>query len=65
MYNTYANVEDAKMACNVDAECQGVFDHSCDDGETSGVYLCRTGATYGKSGDSCIYEKNKNDGIKL
>ena len=58
-YNSYDNVAEGKMACSVDPQCQGVFDHTCDDGVTPGVFLCRTGTTYGESSDSCIYEKNK------
>ena len=58
-YVTYSTVAEAKVGCNLNSECQAVYDNGCDESENN-IYLCRVGTNYGNSGSSCIYEKGKN-----
>jgi len=52
-YGSYPTLQDAKLACDSDISCAGVYDHYCDDKDFS---LCPIDAnTYAST--SCIYLK--------
>ena len=53
-YGSYDTADKAKVACELDVRCSGVYDDACDN---SGAYLCAYGYTEETSSSSCIYMK--------
>ena len=59
-YGNYSTLAEAQSVCDVDYNCEWVYDHQCDD---SGVfYLCPTDSSWtvpelGYSEISCVYRK--------
>ena len=54
-YGSYSTVNEAKSACLLDSNCQGVYDRFCVQNE---IYLCPVGIAYSTdTSSSCIYER--------
>ena len=53
-YGRYSSIGEAKVACDLDSGCKGLYDYNCD---RTGVYLCPNGGEYGSSSFSCTYRK--------
>ena len=52
-YDNYAKLVEAKAACMLDSNCQGVYHYGCDD--SSQFYLCPQTARLEKKSSSCVY----------
>ena len=58
-YGSYSTLENAKLACDSDNTCGGVYDHYCDDKDFS---LCPQGANMYES-TSCTHLKCGNEAL--
>ena len=62
MEGNYSSVQDAKAACSLDSNCEGVYDDGCDE-SLNDVYLCsfeskiRFGYDLLTGKYSCVYGK--------
>ena len=55
-YGEYDTVEEAKLACTSDFNCQAVYDIGCDGHKNH--YLCSSDSVYmGSHMSSCVYHK--------
>ena len=61
-HGNYNNLTEAEEDCNLDNNCQAVYDNGCHGtGPLSNynIHLCPMNATYEINNSSCVYEKGK------
>ena len=63
-FGLYNHLSQAKVTCNSDENCIGIFEQSCD--HNGPFHLCKKGYQTAKTHDSsCFYEKKDYSGIFL